>query len=123
MDFYSPRYEWINHSVEARAQDVEKYRIAVGGAACRQPYSASVFNISAMSFGSLSGNAIEALNMGAKMGGFYHDTGEGGISRHHLAHGGDLDWEIGTGYFGCRTADGRFDRRSSPSARPSTRSR
>ncbi len=83
--------------------------VKIGGEACTQPYSASVLNISAMSFGSLSGNAIEALNLGAKMGGFYHDTGEGGISPYHLMHGGDIVWEIGTGYFGCRTADGRFD--------------
>jgi len=109
MDHYSPRYEWINHSVVGHPQDVANYRIIVGGAACEKPYSASVFNISAMSFGSLSGRAVEALNLGAKMGGFYHDTGEGGISSHHISHGGDLVWEIGTGYFGCRTADGRFD--------------
>jgi len=109
LDPYSPRYEWINHSIQGRKQDVESYRIRIGGEFCTKPYSASVFNISAMSFGSLSGNAIQALNMGAKMGGFYHDTGEGGISRYHLMHGGDLVWEIGTGYFGCRTPEGRFD--------------
>lgn len=110
MDYYSPRHEWIDHSLDARAQNPEKYRLAVGGSACRHPYSASVFNISAVSFGALSGHAIEALNMGAKMGGFYHNTGEGGISRYHLAHGGDLVWEIGSAYFGCRTPEGRFDR-------------
>lgn len=109
MDYYSPRYEWINHSIAGRYQNVEEYRVLIGGEHTTQPYSASVFNISAMSFGSLSGRAIEALNLGAKMGGFYHDTGEGGISKHHLLHGGDLVWEIGTGYFGCRTADGKFD--------------
>ncbi len=110
MDHYEPRYEWINHSIVGHEQDVTHYRIMVGGEACRKPYSVSVFNISAMSFGSLSGRAIEALNIGAKMGGFYHDTGEGGISSHHLTHGGDLVWEIGTGYFGCRTEDGQFDK-------------
>ncbi|REM37583.1 FMN-binding glutamate synthase family protein, partial [Mycobacterium tuberculosis] len=75
---------------------------------CTQPYSASVFNISAMSFGALSANAILALNKGAKMGGFAHDTGEGSISQHHRVHGGDLIWEIGSGYFGCRNEDGSF---------------
>src|SRR5690606_13044221 len=80
-----------------------------GGPQCRQPYSASVFNISAMSFGSLSANAIRALNTGAKLGRFAHDTGEGSISPYHRAGGGDLVWEIGSGYFGCRTAEGRFD--------------
>ena len=109
LDPYSPRYEWINHSIRGREQDVGGYRLRIGGDRCTKPYSASVFNISAMSFGSLSGNAIQALNMGAAMGGFYHDTGEGGISPYHLMHGGDIVWEIGTGYFGCRTPDGRFD--------------
>jgi glutamate synthase domain-containing protein 2 len=108
-DIYETGYEWINHStcpVEVRE---EPHRILVGGETCAKPYRASVLNISAMSFGSLSGRAIEALNMGAKAGGFYHDTGEGGISPHHLSHGGDLVWEIGTGYFGCRNGDGSFD--------------
>jgi glutamate synthase domain-containing protein 2 len=76
---------------------------------CTQPYHASVFNISAMSFGALSANAILALNQGAKMGGFAHDTGEGSISQHHRVHGGDLIWEIGSGYFGCRNDDGSFN--------------
>lgn len=110
MDVYSPRYEWINHSLHGRYQNVDDYRVTIGGEQCSRPYSASVLNISAMSFGSLSGRAIEALNLGAKMGGFYHDTGEGGISRYHTKHGGDIVWEIGTGYFGCRTPDGHFDR-------------
>lgn len=109
MDLYSPRYEWINHSLHGRYQNVDEYRTVIGGEQCSRPYSASVLNISAMSFGSLSGRAIEALNLGAKMGGFYHDTGEGGISKYHRRHGGDLVWEIGTGYFGCRTREGRFD--------------
>lgn len=80
----------------------------IGGPQCRQPYEASIFNISAMSYGALSKNAIEALNGGAKLGGFYHNTGEGGISPYHLSEGGDLVWQIGTGYFGCRTKDGDF---------------
>lgn len=111
MDLYSPQYEWINHAIQAGSdgRKATEYRIPIGGEQVGMPYSASVLNISAMSFGSLSGHALEALNMGAKLGGFYHDTGEGGISKHHLSHGGDLVWEIGTGYFGCRTVDGRFD--------------
>ena len=89
----------------------EPFRIVVGGPDCAQPYSASVFNISAMSFGALSANAIRALNSGAALGGFAHDTGEGGYSPYHREGGGDVIWEIGSGYFGCRTADGAFDRR------------
>ena len=86
------------------------FRIEIGGApGTTQPYNASVFNISAMSFGSLSAAAIRALSGGAKMGGFYHDTGEGSVSPYHYEGGGDLVWEIGTGYFGCRTDDGHFD--------------
>jgi glutamate synthase domain-containing protein 2 len=85
------------------------FRIAVGGAECQQPYSLSLFNVSAMSFGALSANAIMALNQGAQLGGFAHDTGEGSISRHHRVHGGDLIWEIGSGYFGCRNDDGTFN--------------
>src|ERR1700741_4424835 len=84
-------------------------RLSVGSSQCSRPYQASRLNISAMSFGSLGANAIEALNMGAKMGGFYHDTGEGGLSPYHLKHGGDLVWEIGSGYFSCRDKDGHFD--------------
>ena len=108
QDVYGNAYEWINHSLapgELRSHD---FRLTIG-AGCAQPYSASVFNISAMSFGSLSPNAIRALNAGARRGGFYHDTGEGSISRYHREHGGDLVWEIGSGYFGCRDAQGRFD--------------
>ncbi len=101
-------YEWINHSMFPTALPSSDFRIVIG-AGRAQPYSASVFNISAMSFGSLSANAILALNLGAKRGGFAHDTGEGSISRHHRVHGGDLVWEIGSGYFGCRDAEGRFD--------------
>lgn len=108
QDVYGNAYEWINHSLapgELRSHD---FRLTIG-AGCAQPYSASVFNISAMSFGSLSPNAIRALNAGARRGGFYHDTGEGSISPYHREHGGDLVWEIGSGYFGCRDAQGRFD--------------
>ncbi len=102
-------FEWINASIQPAPKFSEPLRIAVGGADCTQPYSASVFNISAMSFGSLSAQAIRALNLGARLGGFAHDTGEGGLSPYHLEHGGDIIWEFGTGYFGCRTPDGKFD--------------
>jgi len=107
-DVYSDKYEWMNHSLQPAQLNTHDFRITIGEGRA-QPYSASVFNISAMSFGSLSANAILALNRGAKQGGFYHDTGEGSISRHHRIHGGDLVWEIGSGYFGCRTDDGHFD--------------
>ncbi len=89
--------------------DPKTFRILVGNSQCSQPYSASIFNISAMSFGSLSANAIRALNKGAQMGSFYHDTGEGSLSPYHLEYGGDIVWELGSGYFGCRTLDGQFD--------------
>lgn len=112
-------YEWINHSMQPTKLANHDFRIVIGGTpqpadanpaqVCTQPYSASVFNISAMSFGALSANAILALNQGAKMGGFAHDTGEGSISQHHRVHGGDLIWEIGSGYFGCRNDDGTFN--------------
>ncbi len=101
-------YEWINHSLAPTHIDSHDFRITIG-AGRTQPYSASIFNISAMSFGALSANAILALNAGAKRGGFAHDTGEGSVSRHHRVHGGDLIWEIGSGYFGCRNADGSFN--------------
>ncbi|NZA27003.1 FMN-binding glutamate synthase family protein [Luteimonas sp. SJ-92] len=104
---YDVDYEWLNHSMAPSAIESHDFRIVVG-AESAQPYDASVFNISAMSFGSLSPNAIRALNAGAKAGGFYHDTGEGSISSYHREHGGDLVWEIGSGYFGCRDANGRF---------------
>ncbi|MFO7550000.1 MAG: FMN-binding glutamate synthase family protein [Haliea sp.] len=104
---YRSDYEWINHSLQPVHIADHDFRVTVGEGLA-QPYSASVFNISAMSFGALSANAIRALNAGAHRGGFYHDTGEGGISPYHREHGGDLVWEIGTGYFGCRDADGCF---------------
>ncbi|MFW9616073.1 FMN-binding glutamate synthase family protein [Aquabacterium sp.] len=104
-------YEWITHSMQPSHIASEDFRIRIGGVgtSCTQPYDASVFNISAMSFGALSGPAVLALNTGAKRGGFAHDTGEGSISRYHREPGGDLIWEIGSGYFGCRTPDGQFD--------------
>jgi len=100
-------YEWINHSLQPTLLKTHDFRVLVG-AGRAQPYSASIFNISAMSFGALSANAILALNAGAKRGNFAHDTGEGSISRHHRVHGGDLIWEIGSGYFGCCNKDGSF---------------
>jgi len=110
LDPYRSGYEFIAHSiVPAPAADPKTFRITIGGPQCARPYSASVFNISAMSFGSLSANAIRALNAGAKRGGFSHDTGEGSISPYHLEGGGDIVWEVASGYFGCRTEDGRFD--------------
>nr|WP_255356724.1 FMN-binding glutamate synthase family protein [Thioclava sp. SK-1] len=106
---YDSGYQWITHSVQPRHIESSDFRVTIGGPDCRQPYSASIYNISAMSFGSLSGNAIQALNTGAKLGGFAHDTGEGSISRYHRAGGGDLIWELGSGYFGCRNHDGSFN--------------
>jgi glutamate synthase domain-containing protein 2 len=106
---YRSGYEWINHSITAFWPQQQEPRLKVGSQQCSKPYMASHFNISAMSFGALSANAIQALNAGAKLGGFAHDTGEGGISRYHLKPGGDLIWELGTGYFGCRAKDGKFD--------------
>ena len=110
LDVNSVGYEWMNHSIGAKdAKDLSNdLRITVGGPDCTQKYNASILNISAMSFGSLSKNAIEALNKGAKHGNFAHNTGEGGISPYHLKHGGDLIWQIGTGYFGCRDEVGNF---------------
>ena len=110
-DVYAEGYEWMCHSIAPKPfkslnQDP---RIMIGNKDCKQPYSASILNISAMSFGSMSGNAIEALNAGAKIGNFAHNTGEGGLSDHHLKHGGDLIWQIGTGYFGCRDEEGNFN--------------
>ena len=109
LDVRAAGYEWINHSVAPTQIASHDFRVRVGGADCLQPYDISLFNISAMSFGSLSANAIMSLNLGAKMGGFAHDTGEGSISRHHRTHGGDLIWELGSGYFGCRDETGHFN--------------
>ena len=109
-DVYAVGYEWIEHSIAAKHAPEEVPRVLIGADTCKQPYSASLLNIGAMSYGSLSKNAIESLSGGAKLGGFAHNTGEGGVSRYHKAGGGDLIWQIGTGYFGCRAPDGGFDR-------------
>jgi glutamate synthase domain-containing protein 2 len=110
LDAYRNGYEFIGHSMTpVPAADPDSFRITIGQGQCARPYSASVFNISAMSFGSLSANAIRALNAGAKRGGFSHDTGEGSISPYHLEMGGDIVWEVASGYFGCRTTEGNFD--------------
>ena len=109
LDVYSDEYEWLGHSIVPNPAAPEQWRVKVGGSQCPRPYEAALLNISAMSFGSLSANAVLALNKAAAMGGFYHDTGEGGISRHHRQYGGDLVWEIGSGYFGCNDGKGVFD--------------
>lgn len=109
LDVNAHDYEWLAHSVSPALIIDSDLRVNIGGPQCLKPYSASVLNISAMSFGALGANAIEALNLGAKQGNFYHDTGEGAISPYHLKHGGDLVWEIGSGYFGCRSHNGGFD--------------
>jgi glutamate synthase domain-containing protein 2 len=107
-DVQAVGYEWINHSLKPCELPATAPRVSIGEGRCEQPYAASLLNVSAMSFGALSRNAILALNEGARLGGFYHNTGEGGISPHHLAPGGDLVWQVGTGYFGCRNHDGSF---------------
>ena len=107
-DVYGDGFEWVRHSMVPRPHAVAPFRITIGGPDCTKPYEASVFNISAMSFGALSPNAIRALNKGAKAGNFAHDTGEGGLSPYHRENGGDLIWEIGSGYFGARNPDGSF---------------
>jgi glutamate synthase domain-containing protein 2 len=109
IDVYNDGYEWINHAMSPKHVDPGSLRTTFGQLNCAKPYEVSPLNISAMSFGSLSRNAILALNRGASMGGFFHNTGEGGISPYHREHGGDLVWQIGTGYFGCRSEDGQFD--------------
>lgn len=109
-DTYREGYEWINHSIYAKSHhevDINT-QVKIGGSECKQPYLASIYNISAMSYGSLSSRAVEALNGGAKLGGFAHNTGEGGVSPYHLSEKGDLIWQVGTGYFGCRAQDGNF---------------
>ena len=108
VDMNAEGHEWLNHSLQPSTLATHDFRVLIGGDACTQPYDASVFNISAMSFGALSANAIQALNAGAKRGRFAHDTGEGSISSWHRQHGGDLIWEIGSGYFGCRDETGHF---------------
>ncbi len=108
-DVHGIGYEWVNHSMTPTKPSLECARVVIGGPECTQPYSSSRLNISAMSFGAISPEAICALNRGAHMGNFAQDTGEGGLSKYHLKEGGDIIWELGTGYFGCRTADGKFD--------------
>lgn len=112
FDVNRPGYEWVNHSLQPKHHTDFDPRVKFGGEQCTQPYMASPLNISAMSYGSLSKNAILALNKGARIGGFYHNTGEGSISPYHLQHGGDLVWQIGTGYFGCRDEQGFFNAQS-----------
>lgn len=107
-DLYETGYEWVNHSMAPTHHHADDMRVEVGGPDCKQPYSLSLLNISAMSYGSLSSNAVLALSEGAKIGKFAHNTGEGGISPYHEQGGGDLIWQIGTGYFGCRTSSGGF---------------
>jgi glutamate synthase domain-containing protein 2 len=109
LNVNQPGYEWLHHAMVPKHLTSSDFRITVGGSQCTQPYDMSLFNISAMSFGALSANAIQALNRGAAIGRFAHDTGEGSISVHHEKHGGDLIWEIGSGYFGCRNEQGQFD--------------
>lgn len=106
---YDAGYSWVTHSIQPVHIEDFDFRITIGGNACKQHYSASIYNISAMSFGSLSANAIQALNTGAKLGNFAHDTGEGSVSRYHKAGGGDLIYQLASGYFGSRAADGSFD--------------
>ena len=110
VDVYRVGYEWMDHSLSAfKASDISNdLRVIIGGSECKQPYNASLLNISAMSFGAISQNAVLALNSGAKIDNFAHNTGEGGISPYHLEPGGDLIWQIGTAYFGCRDKDGQF---------------
>ena len=107
LDVYAPSFEWLSHSIAPRTPSHQPFRVTVGGPECAKPYATSLLNISAMSFGSLSANAIRALNKGARMGQFAHDTGEGGFSPYHR-EGGDIIWEIGSGYFGCRNTNGGF---------------
>lgn len=107
IDMDKEGHEWILHSMNPTHVELDNLRVTVGGPKCKQPYSASILNVSAMSYGSISSAAVEALNEGAKLGGFYHNTGEGGISSYHKK-GADIVWQIGTGYFGCRTHDGKF---------------
>ncbi|MEG3768224.1 FMN-binding glutamate synthase family protein [Alteromonas sp. 14N.309.X.WAT.G.H12] len=111
VDTYQAGYEWIGHSLSAMEIDEmdENPRVTIGGPFCTKPYKASILNISAMSFGALSANAVKALNIGACKGDFYHNTGEGGLTSYHLENGGDVVWQIGTGYFGCRHEDGTFN--------------
>ena len=109
LDLYQVGTEWIDHSIFPKPKLKEPPRVKIGNEQCKKPYHASLFNVSAMSYGSLSKNAVMALNRGAKLGGFIQDTGEGGLTPYHLKHGGDITWQVASGYFGCRTLDGKFD--------------
>jgi glutamate synthase domain-containing protein 2 len=109
FDVYRDGCEWINHSLAPKHVVDHDPRVIFGEGRCEKPYAASPLNISAMSYGALSKNAIMALNKGAKIGGFAHNTGEGGLSPYHREYGADIIWQIGTGYFGCRTEEGGFD--------------
>ena len=106
---YETGYEWMDHSMYPRAAMKEEPRVTIGGPRCRKPYTASLLNVSAMSFGALSGAAVTALSRGAAQGGFFHNTGEGSVSSYHIEGGADLCWQVGTGYFGCRDGEGNFD--------------
>ena len=108
-DIYANDYQWLAHSLRAKTLDNHDLRIIIGNEQCEQPYNASILNISAMSFGALSQEAVMAMNWGAKIGNFMQNTGEGGVTEYHFKHGGDLTWQIGTAYFGTRTIDGNFD--------------
>lgn len=112
QNVYEEGHEFVKHSIYPTVLNPSEMRVRIGSRHCRQPYSSSILNISAMSYGALSKNAILSLNSGAKLGHFAHNTGEGGISEYHLQNGGDLIWQIGTGYFGCRDSDGNFDEES-----------
>lgn len=107
-DIDSVGYDFLVHSMAPVPEPAEPPRVLIGGPDCTRPYSMALLNVSSMSFGALSGNALKALNKAAALGDFAHDTGEGGLTPYHLC-GGDLVWEIGSGYFGTRTPDGRFD--------------
>ncbi len=108
-EVYKDSFEWVTHSMTPKSVNEEPIRITIGGPDCTKPYSASLLNISGMSYGAISPNAIRAMNKGAKDGGFAHTTGEGSVSIYHSEHGGDLVWQIGSGYFGCRDASGKFN--------------
>lgn len=113
MNVYRSGYEWMDHSMYAINKEINEFpRIIIGGKDCKQPYNSSLLNISAMSFGALSKNAVMAMNKGAKLGGFAQNTGEGGLSPYHLKFKGDVIWQIGTGYFGCRNIDGTFNEKT-----------
>ena len=108
LDVRQSGYEFLTHSVAPAPVADSEHRVRIGGPDCTQPYDASLFNISSMSYGALSANAVKAMGAGAAKGGFLHETGEGGLTHFHLDSGADIGWEFGSGYFGCRTLDGKF---------------